>query len=246
MRKSQILKAIEGELQKSGKTENKLAEIRLTPLEPHRNKNRLAYCILTGTHTAQNVEDIIRVSVKEKFTLEVVSFANIEAAKLAHQQTMNDSTIIENNWRGRLFSFEQLQPLTGNNDELTKFLLRSIWRIIVQRDAALNYYVRHDIFPYFWSPGHSTGGKPDYIESIKNEFWSVAEPKFHRQDLDFDLIKVFGKKEDGTSTFPPIAFSPLGAAVGQQLYEIKFSMDHNKKKECLTNLLSQLDNFFRS
>lgn len=243
MRKSQILKAIEGELQKSGRMQNRLAEIRLTPLAPDRNKSRLAYCILTDTCSAQDVEDIIRESVEDKFTLQVTPFANIEAAKLAHHEKMDDSFIIENNWRGRLFSFEQLQPLARNNDELSNFLLRSIWRIIVQRDANHNYYVRHDIFPYFWSPGNSTGGKRDYAENVKNEFWSVAEPKFQRYDTDFDCIKVFGNKA-GQNVFPPVAFSPLGVPADQEFYEVTFLVDHKKKEECLTNLLTHLNIFF--
>lgn len=246
MRKSQILKSIEGELLKSQNLDKRLAEIQLTALDPSKNKNRLAYCILNDAHTAQDVDDIIRTSVEGKFSLQVVEYSSVEEAKLAHLRTMNDSVIIENNWRGRLFSFAQLQSLTGNNAELSKFMLRSVWRIIVQRDAAQNYYVRHDIFPFFWSPGHSTGGKREYVESVINEFWSVAEPKFQRHDVEFDIIKVFGKKENGTNNFPPISFSPLGTTIGQEVYEVTFQMDHIKKEEALTNLLSQLDSFFRS
>lgn len=243
MRKSQILKGIESELQKSQNLDKRLAEIRLTALDPSRNKNRLAYCILTDAHTSQSVDDIIRASVEENFSLEVEEFGNIEEAKSTHQRSMDDTIIIENNWRGRLFPFAELPQRNGNKDELRDFMLRSVWRIIVQRDANLNYYVRHDIFPYFWSPGHSTGGKRTYIESVKNEFWSVAEPKFQRQDLDFDVIKVFGKR-DGENIFPPIAFSPPGVPADQELYQVTFLMDHKKKEECLTNLLDQLNNFF--
>jgi hypothetical protein len=247
MRKSQILHAIEMELSKSGLNDCRLLEIRFEAIDQSRNKDRLAYCILSdAAHTLEAFEEILNdaTTISNHFILHPNVFANIQAAKLAHLQTLNDAVINENNWRGRLFRFEHLEAHRGNNTEIVNFMIRSVWRIIIQRDVEDNYYVRHDIFPFFWSPGHSTGGKKEVVESLKNEFWSVAEPKFHRQDIDFDVVKVFAKKEHQGGTYFQPPFSPLGEVSDQVISEVNFNMTHEKKETCLSNLIVQVENYF--
>lgn len=241
MRKSQILNAIEQELESSSNQNKKILEITLKAIDNSRNKDRLAFCFLDQGDNFDVVKDIITNASQNYFTPQMVVFNSVTQAKSAHSSTMSDPAVTENNWRGRLFAASNLTIHQNDKLQAQKFLFRSIWRIIIQRDTNLNYYVRHDIFPYFWSPGHSTGGKKEYKEIVANEFWSVAEPKFFRQDIDFDYIKVFAQKA-GANKFDSVPFSRLNINPGQEVYEIDFHSKHEEKLEYLQGLLDRLEN----
>lgn len=241
MRKSQILSAVEQELERSDNLDKKILEINFKAIDNSKNKDRLAFCFLDCGKNFETVIKIIEAASQDYFIPCFEVFDNINKAKVTHASTLNDPSIIENNWRGRLFSMSSLSDYQASIENARNFLFRSIWRIIIQRDTNLNYYVRHDIFPYFWSPGHSTGGKKDYKESVTKEFWNVAEPKVSRQDIDFDLIKVFAQKA-GRNNFDSVPFSPPAAESGQEVYEVDFQSNHEEKNKYLENLLDRLEN----
>ena len=247
MRKSLILKAIETELKKSNLQNNSIVEIFLEAQNSTRNKNRLAYCILTKKdHSLEKVKTILEKSTKinSHFNLIFNDYLSIQSAMAGNAEGIDDPVIIENNWRGRLFRFEHLESHLSDLNKIDDFMLRSTWRIIVQRDTENNYYVRHDIYPFFWSPGHSTAGKNNFEEDIKNEFWSVTEPKFHRQDDDFDVVKVFAKDDHkGGAFFQPL-FSPVDSTPTEETSEVRFDISHEIKKSYLDNVINHLKNYF--
>lgn len=235
MRKGKILRVIKNELEKSDRLNNPLLEIQLSPLYEG-GKTRLAFCILEDNNR-DDLENLITAATQEHFNVEYVFHNNIDEAIVNFDG--DDSVIIENNWRGRLFHREHI--INRNTDEAKAFLLKSYWRIIVTRNTG-NYFVRTDIFPFFWSHGHSTGNSENYIETVSKNLQNLKDNKGYRVDPIYDVIKVFAKK-DQIGTFTPMNYSPLGEATNiiseVDLGELNINYD-----EKATNALAHLDNYF--
>ena len=234
MRKSKILKVIRDQLEESNRLNDSVLEMIFTPLYDG-GKRRLAYCVLDDDQW-DDIQALVNNSINGHYGCDFTFRNNIDEA-IANVEE-DDSIVLENNWRGRLFHEEHL--IGRNEDDARDFLLNSYWRIIVNRNGR-SYFVRTDIYPFFWSPGHSTGESEDYKESVKNYLEQYRINKSSRIDAQFDFIKVFAKHE-GVNAFTPMNFSPIGdndIVAKVDLNELRMNFDTK-----VANILNHLRNYF--
>lgn len=239
MRMSQILNVIEKELSESDNLDCRLLEFKLTANNTRRNKNRVIYCFLPTNENVDDIVGIINRAADTYFTVVITNFMNITEAKVRVRSSLNDPSIIENNWRGRLFSFDSLIANSSTDEEAQKFLFESTWRVIINRDSHKNYYTRHDIFPYFWNPGHSTAGKSEYIEAVTHEFWKIADQSNNLTDLHFDRLKFFAKRED-QNNFTAVSSSDPTTAHDLMEYSLSLDTTREHKKLFLDGIIQNL------
>lgn len=238
MRKSNILLGIKSELEKSNNVGKKLLEIILTA-QYTKGKSRLAFCILEDENH-EVVKEKINNALMNDFSVVYFLHETIEEA-IQNNSKESESLVLENNWRGRLF---HQRHIDGKNDvELKEFLVKSIWRIIVEYRND-QYFTRHDIFPCFWYPGHSTGGKETFKEDFENILEQLRDDKNNRIDNKFDRIKVFAS--DRQNQYPTMRFTgvrlPNGALPEKfdcTLIELRENFEDYKK-----NLIADLNNQF--
>lgn len=238
MRKSKILLVIKSELEKSNSLGKRLLEINLFP-QYQNGKVRLAYCVLENNNTDQ-IKGIIDNALVNEF---IVTFNLYESIDDAIECNSNEveSMALENNWRGRLFHQRNLDGKT--NDEIKEFLVKSIWRVIIECRNS-QYFTRHDIFPCFWYPGHSIGGKESFREDFESILEQLKNDKNERIDNKFDKIKVFAS--DRQNQYSAMRFSGVQGANAQtpDKYDCTLSELRDDVEVFKRNLIADLNNQF--
>lgn len=235
MKRINILGAIKSELTKSDRLNAQLLEMSFYPIN-ELSKFRSAFCILEDENIDE-LQSVIDNASENIFNVEYSQHNNIDETIQGVENF--DNSVSENNWRGRLFLQRHLENKIGQ--ELIDFLFKSYWRILVKRNNG-EFFTRHDVVPYFWSPGFSIGGKDDYESEVLNQLDLFRIDRLNRIDHQFDVIKVFANKEN-VNTYLPMNFSPFGEA-NNTVSEVKIEqlrIDSEIKKN---NIIAHLRNYF--
>ncbi|MBK8202611.1 MAG: hypothetical protein IPK68_09955 [Bdellovibrionales bacterium] len=99
------------------------------------------------------------------------------------------------NWRGRVLQANQIVEGADTNQ-----ILRSWWRIMVTRrnlvSGQVEYFVRHDIYPFLFSPGFSAAGFDGWQDQVQSELRIIG----NRAVDNWDSLKVFvGRAVEATN-----------------------------------------------
>jgi len=105
-----------------------------------------------------------------------------------------DQLNLTNNWRGRLIKWSKLSSISGR-DDFEKTILKSYWRLIVTKNSD-DFFTRHEITPYYYSPGYSTAGFDSFksgIDSFLKFLDSMTD--VGQTDSVYDQVVILARKE---------------------------------------------------
>lgn len=171
--------------------------------EPKCPKNRRRSVFLTNLEDKHLFENLISGLTSNNSGLIENSFEIKNMYYPTPQELLTDSLLdlndraLENNWRSRMYKISDVVDL--DNQALIDKFLKSSWRLFI-RQKDNDYFTRHDIVPILWNPGYSIAGSKKYESSIKHSisFLTRIRPQ-SILDFDFDVIRCFGMKNDGSS-----------------------------------------------
>lgn len=177
-------------------------------------KSRLLYVRGVNEPDGEVVRSISEQIPEEDFTIEV----DLQEKKnFIRKYALSNRPSLDANWRGRLFDAEEF----ARSDNKRDFLLKSYWRIIINRDDTGRYYTRHDIYPCFWNPGFSVPGENDFKDTVANILSGFNKRREFLIDERYDYLKIFVKTG---ANYDPIR---LGENELQDIFERQFNGIHN-------------------
>jgi len=111
-------------------------------------------------------------------------------------------------------------------------ILRSWWRIIVTRrglpDGRDEYFVRHDIYPFLFSPGFSAAGFDLWESQVQSKLRTIAT----RALDNWDSLKIFvGDANDNPPNF-------------EEVLDVEFDQNHlaNIQDQTIQAVIANLNN----